>query len=64
LELKVLVKAYSSSYLDYKSLEQMALTTGFIRYPTLNDFRVNIDNSLGAFTSMSVSDERVVMFVK
>ncbi len=64
LELEVLVKAYSSSYLDYKSLEQMALTTGFIRYPTLNDFRVNIDNSLGAFTSMSVSDERVVMFVK
>ncbi|MCF7832355.1 MAG: DUF4249 domain-containing protein [Candidatus Marinimicrobia bacterium] len=64
LELEVIVKAYSSSYLDYKSLEQMALTTGFIRYPTLNDFRVNIDNSLGAFTSMSVSDERVVMFVK
>jgi len=64
LKLEVLVKAYSSSYLDYKSLEQMALTTGFIRYPTLNDFRVNIDNSLGAFTSMSLSDERVVMFVK
>ena len=64
LKLEVLVKAYSSSYLNYKSLEQMQLTTGFIRYPTLNDFRVNIDNSLGAFTSMSVSDERVVMFVK
>lgn len=64
LELQVSVVAYSDSYLDYKSLEQMDMTTGFIRYPTINDFRINIENSLGAFTSMSVSDERVVMFVK
>ena len=64
LEVIATIVSFSDSYLDYKSLEQMALTTGFIRYPTLNDFRVNIDNSLGAFTSMSVSDERVVMFVK
>jgi hypothetical protein len=64
LQVNVTVVSFSDSYLDYKSLEQMALTTGFIRYPTLNDFRVNIDNSLGAFTSMSLSDERVVMFVK
>lgn len=64
LELDVSVVAYSDSYLDYKSLEQMAMTTGFIRYPTISDFRINIDNALGAFTSMSVSDERVVMFVK
>ena len=64
LEVIATIVSFSDSYLDYKSLEQMALTTGFIRYPTLSDFRVNIDNSLGAFTSMSVSDERVVMFVK
>lgn len=64
LYLEVKIVAYSESYLDYKSLEQMQLTTGFIRYPTINDFRVNITNSLGAFTSLSVSDKRIVMFVK
>ncbi len=64
LELQVSIVTYSDSYLDYKNLEQMQMLTGFIRYPTINDFRVNIDNALGAFTSMSVSDERVVMFVK
>ncbi|GEM_PF-975539 len=64
LEVIATVISFSDSYLDYKSLEQMALTTGFIRYPTLSDFRVNINNSLGAFTSLSVSDSRVVMFVK
>ncbi|MEA2077962.1 MAG: hypothetical protein U9O95_08095 [Candidatus Marinimicrobia bacterium] len=64
LELDVSIVAYSDSYLDYKSLEQKDLLTGFIRYPTINDFRINIDNALGAFTSMSISDERVVMFVK
>lgn len=64
LELAVTIVAYSESYLDYKSLEQMQLTTGFIRYPTINDFRVNITNSMGAFTSLSVSDKRTVMFTK
>lgn len=64
LELQLSVVAYSDSYLDYKSLQQMQLMTGFIRYPTINDFRVNITNSLGAFTSLSVSDKRTVLFVK
>ncbi|MFA6617767.1 MAG: hypothetical protein WCT23_01705 [Candidatus Neomarinimicrobiota bacterium] len=64
LQLQVSIVAYSDSYLDYKSLQQMQMTTGFIRYPTINDFRVNITNSLGAFTSLSVSDKRTVMFVK
>lgn len=63
LELTVSVVAYSDSYLDYKSLEQMEATTGIIRYPTINDFRVNIDGALGAFTSISVSEERKVIFV-
>lgn len=63
LELSVSVVAYSDSYLDYKSLEQMQATTGIIRYPTINDFRVNIDGALGAFTSISVSGERKVLFV-
>ncbi len=64
LELTARVIAFSESYLNYRSLEQMVLTTGFIRYPTINDFRVNIDNALGAFTSYSVSDTRTVMFTK
>ncbi|MDD3095999.1 MAG: hypothetical protein PHD63_07140, partial [Candidatus Marinimicrobia bacterium] len=63
LELDVSIVAYSNSYLDYKSLENMQMTTGIIRYPTLSDFRVNIDNALGAFTSISVSDERKVLFI-
>ncbi len=64
LELEVSIHAFSDSFVDYMSLAQMQWTTGFIRYPTINDFRVNIDNALGAFTSMSESDKRVVMFVK
>ena len=64
LILQARIVAFSESYLDYRSLEQMALTTGFIRYPTINDFRVNIDNALGAFTSYSISDRRTVMFTK
>ncbi len=64
LQLDVSIIAYSDSYLDYKSLEQMVMTTGLIRYPSINDFRVNIDNALGAFTSMSVSDKRTVLFIK
>lgn len=63
LELTVSVVAYSDSYLDYKSLEQMEATTGIIRYPSINDFRINIDGALGAFTSISVSGERKVLFV-
>lgn len=63
LELDVAVVAYSDSYLDYKSLENMQMTTGIIRYPTLSDFRVNIDNALGAFTSISISNERKVYFI-
>lgn len=64
LELQVVVNAFSDAFLDYISLAQMQWTTGFIRYPTINDFRVNIDNSLGAFTSSSESEMRTVMFVK
>ncbi|MCK4813683.1 MAG: hypothetical protein KAT14_07080 [Candidatus Marinimicrobia bacterium] len=64
LELTVTVVAYSNSFLDYSSLKQMSMTTGLIRYPSINDFRINIENALGAFTSMSVSDERVVLFIK
>ncbi len=64
LELTVKVIAYSNSYLDYTSLQEMNFLTGFIRYPAINDFRINIENSLGAFTSMSISDERTVLFVR
>jgi hypothetical protein len=64
LELEVVINAFDDAFLDYISLAQMQWTTGFIRYPTINDFRVNIDNSLGAFTSSSESEKRVVMFVK
>ncbi|MBW6458098.1 MAG: hypothetical protein K0B52_02945 [FCB group bacterium] len=64
LELYIRVIAYSESYLDYTSLQNMQFTTGFIRYPTINDFRVNIANALGAFTSMSFSDQRIVRFVR
>jgi hypothetical protein len=63
LELTVSIVAYSASYMDYKDLENMQMTTGIIRYPTINDFRVNIDNALGAFTSISISDERKIKFV-
>jgi len=63
LVLSVSVMAYSQSYLDYQSLQQMQFATGIIRYPTINDFRVNIDNALGAFTSVSLSGERPVVFV-
>ena len=64
LEVFVTVIAYSESYLDYTSLMNMQFTTGFIRYPTINDFRININNALGAFTSMSFSDQRTVRFVR
>ncbi|MFO7841497.1 MAG: DUF4249 family protein [Fidelibacterota bacterium] len=63
LELTVSVVTYSASFIDYQSLQQMNMLTGIIRYPAINDFRVNIDNALGAFTSISVSGERTVIFV-
>lgn len=58
------VITYSQSYLDYQKLQTYSFLSGFIRYPSASDFRINIDNSLGAFVSSSKSESRLIHIVR